>query len=128
MNAMRKRLSRGDVFDVSCGKVSVAIPSLGRHLAHGDAIPVTRTVSEETPSPDQSDSSESYATLHLLSAAAAKEPAKKAGNWSSPPIPVSMRRRLLRSTKLLDSWAIEDEDGEIVIDDPSSSERQLPIV
>jgi hypothetical protein len=127
IQVMARRPTPGDVLELAVPDGVIYLHYLGKHVEYGDGVVVClRKQAKRAPvSPDLF--REGYVTFYPVIAAVGRGFAAVVGHLPSPGLPERLRRRGAISGRKVETWIIEDGSKEVVKQELSDEERQLPI-
>lgn len=125
---MSKRVKVGDVLEIVCPDGVIYLHYLGKHSIYGYGVAVSPIVHSHTMPVHEDLFRNSYVTFYPVGTAISQGLARIVGSLPSPGLPHRMRRAGARSnTGQVETWIIEEPDGERLVRSLSKDERSLSI-
>lgn len=125
--ANRKRVKPGDILLVNLPSGVAYLHYLGRHPEYGDAILVSRRFDVPELAVTENTFSGGYVAFYPVTAAVAHSLVEVIGHLPQPSLPNRFRRPGARVGQHVETWIIENVDGETVKSRLSDTELRLPI-
>jgi len=127
MGRPTKRPRPGDVFELRTPDGYAYVQYLGKHPKYGDALLVGPDLHQERAPVVREAFAGGYVTFYPLTVAVTQELVEWVGHFPPPVVPRRLRRAGKRSARRVETWVIEDDNGQAVTAKLSQEDLRLPI-
>jgi hypothetical protein len=117
----------GDIFELNVDAGFGHLQFVGTHAEYGDAIRVVPKVSASPEDITTALLEGAYITFYPLRTAVLQKLIRKVGHLPAPPLPQRLRRAGVRVGGRVQTWIVEEEDGETLYRQLSEQQLFLPV-